>query len=67
MTPGQLQQLDQRLSEWRADHADAASLRAAYREKVLDLTMNSMALAGEPVDRNRLQALLARPNRQPRR
>lgn len=63
MKPSQLQQLDQRLSQWRARHADAASLRAAYRKKVLDFTLNSMALENEPVDRERLKARLARPNR----
>ncbi len=63
MTPRQLQQLDQRLSQWRARHADAASLRAAYREKVLDFTLNSMALENESVDRQRVQALRTRPVR----
>lgn len=61
MTSRQLQQLDQRLSQWRARHADAASLRTAYRQKVLDFTLNSMALENEPVDRKRLKARLARP------
>ncbi|MDP2823359.1 MAG: ACT domain-containing protein [Sulfuritalea sp.] len=58
MEPHQIKQIDQRLSQWRARHVDAASLRAAYRQKVLDFTLNSMALAGEPVDRGRVQALL---------
>ena len=67
MTSSQLQQLDRRLSQWRARHADAASLRDAYRRKVLDFTLNSMALENEPVDRKRVQALRARSSRQPGR
>ena len=63
MTPRQLQQIEQRLSQWRARHADAASLRDAYRRKILDFTLNSMALENEPVDRERLKARLARPAR----
>jgi Zn-dependent protease with chaperone function len=63
MTRNQLQQLDQRLSQWRARHADAASLRAAYREKVMEFTLNSMALENEPVDPLRVQALRTRPSR----
>ena len=59
MTSRQLEQLDQRLSQWRARHADAASLRAAYRQRVLDFTLSSMALENEPVDRDRLKARLA--------
>lgn len=61
MTPSQLKQLDRRLKEWRARHPDAASRRAAYREKVLEFTVNSMALENEPVDRARVQALRTRP------
>ena len=63
MNSRQLQQLDQRLSQWRARHADAASLRAAYRAKVLDFTLNSMALENELVDRERVQALRTRRSR----
>jgi hypothetical protein len=63
MNPRQIQQLDQRLIQWRARHADAASLRAAYRAKVLDFTLNSMALENEPVDRERVQALRTRRSR----
>ena len=63
MTSRQLQQLDQRLSRWRARHADAASLRAAYRAKVMEFTLSSMALENEPVDRARVQALRTRPAR----
>lgn len=63
MKPHQLQQLDQRLNQWRAQHKDAASLRAAYRKKVLDFTLSSMALENEPVDRERVQALRTRPSR----
>lgn len=63
MNSSQIKQLDQRLSQWRARHTDAASLRAAYRAKVLDFTLNSMALENEPVDRRRLKARLARPSR----
>ena len=63
MTSSQLQRLDQYMKQWRARHADAASLRAAYRLKVMDFTLNSMALENEPVDRNRVQALRTRPDR----
>lgn len=63
MKPSQIQRLDQRLSQWRARHADAASLRAAYRKKVLEFTLSSMALENEPVDRDRVQALRTRPGR----
>ena len=58
MTPKQLQHLEQHLKTWRETHSDAASLRAAYRQRVLDFTLNSMALEQEPVDRARLQSLL---------
>ena len=63
MTARQIQHLNQQLQSWRAKHPDAASLRAAYRAKVLDFTLNSMALENEPVDRQRLQTRLTRPNR----
>ncbi|WP_165904792.1 hypothetical protein [Sulfurisoma sediminicola] len=63
MTPRQIQKIEQRLSQWRARHADAASLRAAYRAKVLDFTLSSMALENEPVDRTRVAALRTRPGR----
>jgi hypothetical protein len=63
MNPNRLQQINQNLQLWRAQHPDAASRRAAYRAKVLDFTLNSMALENEPVDRQRLQARLARPSR----
>ena len=65
MTPKQLQQLDQRLNEWRAQHADVASLRAAYREQVLKFTLSSMAMENEPVNPQRLAQLLNQPIRQP--
>ena len=63
MNPKQLQQLDQRLNQWRATHADAASLRAAYRQQVLRFTLNSMALEDEPVNPERLAKLLRQPAR----
>lgn len=63
MTLQQRQQLERRLRTWRETHPDAASLRAAYRQQILDLTLNSMALEREPVDANRLQLLLTRPAR----
>lgn len=50
MTPEQLRQVDSRLNRWREIHPDTASRRAAYRERVWEFTLNSMALAGEPVD-----------------
>ena len=63
MTPRQLQRIEQHLSQWRARHTDAASLRAAYQGKVLEFTLNSMALENEPVDPQRLKARLTRPAR----
>ncbi len=59
----QQQQLEQRLSTWRKQHPDAASLRAAYRQQILSMTVNSMALEREPVDAARLQQLLNQPAR----
>lgn len=56
MSPRKIQLLNQQLKAWRAKHQDAASLRAAYRAKVVEFTLNSMALENEPVDRQRLQA-----------
>ena len=63
MTQQQRQQLDQRLKTWREQHPDAASLRAAYRQQIINLTLNSMALECEPVDATRLQFLLTQPAR----
>lgn len=63
MTPKQLQHLEQHLKTWRETHPDVASLRAAYRQRVLDFTLNSMALEQEPVERARLQTLLTQPVR----
>lgn len=48
------------LSKWQACHADVESLRAAYRCRLLDLTLRSMAFAREPVDPGRLKEALAR-------
>lgn len=64
MTLQQRQRLEQRLRNWRETHPDAASLRAAYRRQILDLTLDSMALEQEPVDAARLKRLLTRPGRQ---
>lgn len=63
MTLQQRQQLEQRLRIWRETHPDAASLRAAYRQQVFSLTLNSMALEREPVDAARLKQLLTQPGR----
>ncbi|TXT24313.1 MAG: hypothetical protein FD134_1628 [Gallionellaceae bacterium] len=63
MTRKQLQQLDQRLNQWRASHASAASVRAAYRREVLRFTLSSMALENEPVNPQRLAKLLDQPAR----
>lgn len=63
MLPKQLRQLDQHLSQWRASHADAESLRAAYRQQVLKFTLSSMALENEPVNPDRLAMLLCQPVR----
>ncbi len=63
MTSKQLQQLDQRLNQWRAQHADVASVRAAYRRQVLKFTLSSMALENEAVNPQRLAQLLNQPAR----
>lgn len=63
MTLQQRQQLEQRLKTWREHHPDAASLRAAYRQQILELTLNSMAMEREPVDAARLKFLLTQPAR----
>ena len=60
MTARQLQRLDQRLKAWRAAHPDAASRRAAYRARVMEFTLNSMALENEPVDPRAVEALRTR-------
>lgn len=36
MTPQQLQRLEQHLKTWHETHPDAASQRAAYRERAMD-------------------------------
>jgi len=58
MTPEQIRQLDQRLFEWRAQHADVETVRAAYRQQVLKFTLSSMAMENEPVNPERLAKLL---------
>ena len=58
MTQQERHPLEQRLTIWREQHPDAASLLAAYRLQILDLTLNSMALEREPVDVARLKSLL---------
>ena len=58
MTPDQIRQLDQNLSEWRAKYADVENLRAAYRQQVQKFTLSSMALENEPVNPERLAKLL---------
>ncbi len=63
MTQQQRQQLEHRLKVWREQHADITSLRTAYRQQILNLTLNSMALEREPVDATRLQRLLTQPAR----
>ncbi len=63
MNPKQLQQLDRHLKQWRASHADAESVRAAYRQQVLKFTLSSMALENEPVNPERLAKLLCQPAR----
>ena len=63
MSPSRLQQINQKLHQWRVQHPDAASRRVAWQAKVLDFTLNSMALENEPVDRARVQALMTRPAR----
>jgi len=63
MKDQQLQQLDQHLKQWRENHADAESVRAAYRQQVLKFTLSSMALENEPVNPERLAKLLCQPLR----
>lgn len=63
MTTQQLKRLDRHLKQWRAAHPDAASLRAAYRQRLESFALNSMALEREPVDPARLHTLLTRPGR----
>lgn len=63
MTSRQLQQLDQRLSQWRASHTDVVQVRAAYRQQVVRFTLSSMALENEPVNPQRLSQLLNQPVR----
>ena len=63
MTSKQLQQLDQRLKQWRAQHADTASVRTAYRQQVMMFTLSSMALENEPINPQRLVELLTQPVR----
>lgn len=58
LTPQQLQQVEQDLRQWRLLHPDIESRRAAYRRHIVDFTLNSMALEREPVDKQRLCALL---------
>lgn len=67
MTRKQLDHLDQHLKQWRAAHPDAASLRAAYRQRLEGFALNSMALEREPVDPARLHALLNPPLTRPGR
>jgi hypothetical protein len=61
MNPEQIQLAEQRLRQWRASHAEKASLREAYRKEVLAFTLNSMALENEPVNPERLAQLLNQP------
>ena len=63
MAQQQQQRLEQHLNTWREQHPDTASVRAAYRQQILSMTLNSMALEREPVDAARLQQLLNQPAR----
>ncbi len=63
MNPKQLQQLDHHLNQWRTNHADTESVRAAYRQQVLKFTLSSMALENESVSPERLAKLLDQPAR----
>ncbi len=63
MTSRQLQQLDLHLAQWRASHANATQVRAAYRQQVVRYTLSSMALENEPVNPQRLAQLLNQPAR----
>lgn len=60
MTSEQIQQAEQRLTEWRANHKNPDSVREAYRREVLAFTLNSMAMENEPVNPERLAILLHR-------
>ena len=58
MSPTDLKTMQARLSQWQASHADVESLRAAYRRRLLSLTLHSMAFEHEPVNPERLQQAL---------
>lgn len=63
MNPEQIRLAEQRLRQWRVNHAERASLREAYRKEVLAFTLHSMALENEPVNPERLVQLLNQPAR----
>jgi hypothetical protein len=60
MSSTDLGDLQARLNQWQAQHADVESLRAAYRRRLVSLTLHSMAFEREPVDPERLQQWLDR-------
>lgn len=64
MTPERLQHLERQLKTWREKHPDLASCRAAYRRRMVEFTLNSMAMEGERVEPVRLMAMLRTPARQ---
>lgn len=65
MTQQQSRQLQARLQTWRTQHPDTASRQAAYRQQIISLTLNSMAIEQEPVPPAVLQSLLAQTRHAP--
>jgi hypothetical protein len=60
MSPTDLENLQTRLNQWQEQHADLESLRAAYRRRLVSLTLHSMAFEQEPVNPEHLQEWLDR-------
>ena len=63
MTQQQSKQLQNRLQVWREQHPDTASRQQAYRQQIINLTLNSMAIEQEPVAPALLAQLLAKTPR----
>jgi len=59
MSPSELQHLQTRIAQWQSRHRDVERLRAAYRRRLINLTLHSMAFEREPVDSERLKQLLS--------
>ncbi len=55
MTKKEIEKAQELLEKWQQDHADVESLRAAYRAKVLDWVVKSMAFEGDHVNLEMLE------------